>query len=112
MEVGRIRSRGRVSRSDHPHRYSAERAVVADLVPLEKLVKGRLYVGRGRNANVGLWEGSVFLVIGNLFDDFVVKREPYFTPESGCFSPFGAIAESQVVEPLGPVGWDASMLGR
>ena len=33
-------------------------------IPIELLETGRWYVGRGRNGNVGLWDGKCFLVIG------------------------------------------------
>ena len=71
-------------------------------IPMEQLETGRWYVGRGRNGNVGLWNGDCFLVIGRegvkvsavplkWENRWVIKQEPYFTESSGCFQPFAAI---------------------
>jgi len=75
-------------------------------IPITELVTGRWYVGRGRNGNVGLWDGSRFLVIGIKFDEHVIKREPYYGDEEGCFQPFAVVDEGVMVEPFGRVGWD------
>lgn len=56
-------------------------------IPIEQLETGRWYVGRGRNGNVGQWDGKCFLAIGQEG----IKQEPYFTGSSGCFQPFAAI---------------------
>ena len=72
-----------------------------------RLVRGRWYVGRGRNGNVGLWDGQDFLVIGERFGRYVIKEEPYFVAASGCFQPFREIDEGRMVQPFGRVGWDA-----
>jgi len=59
------------------------------LTVLEKdeLAAGRWYVGRGRTSNVALWDGEIFLTIGNDFGA-AIKREPYYEPDGGCFQPF------------------------
>ena len=75
---------------------------------LSQLVIGQWYAGKGRNGDVGLWDGEHFLVIGKSgikvgpgrrdWDfEWKIKREPFFTAESGCFQPFrrvdlGAVA--------------------
>ncbi len=80
-------------------------------IPMELLETGRWYVGRGRNGNVGLWDGECFLVIGQQGvkvsampsqwkNRWVIKQEPYFTESSGCFQPFAAINEGDVAESL------------
>jgi hypothetical protein len=76
-------------------------------IPMYRLIRGTWYVGRGRNGNVGLWNGQNFLVIGEKFGGHVIKEEPYFVTASGCFQPFREIDEGQVSQPLGRVGWDA-----
>jgi hypothetical protein len=70
------------------------------------LEHGFWYVGRGRNGNVGLWDGEHFLVIGSKFDTFVIKCESYYTQESGTFQPFMKIDEGTMLEPFGATGWD------
>ena len=82
-------------------------AAIVEQIPLDRLAKGRWYVGRGRNGNVGLWDGDSFLVIGEKFGEYVIKREPYYTAESGCFQPFLEVDEGRMIEPFGKVGWDA-----
>jgi len=74
-------------------------------IPITDLVKGRWYVGRGRNGNVGFWDGDCFLVIGMKFE-YVIKNEPYYTEETGCFQPFAMVDEGVMVEPFGKSGWD------
>ncbi len=76
-------------------------------IPMDRLIVGCHYVGRGRNSNVGLWDGECFLVIGQKFNEYVVKLEPYYTKESGCFQPFMEIDMGKMVEPFGASGWDA-----
>ncbi len=44
----------------------------------KKLVKNRWYLGRGRNSNIGLWDGMNFLTIGRQFDQYAIKKEPYY----------------------------------
>ncbi len=73
----------------------------------ESLVIGKSYVGRGRNGNVGYWNGRHFLVVAPKFDDDTIKSEPYYEEEKGCFQPFAVVDEGVMVEPFGRVGWDA-----
>lgn len=68
---------------------------------------GCWYVGRGRNANVGLWNGEHFMTIGSKFGQDVIKYEIYYTSESGTFQPFKRIEEGKMIEPFGTIGWDA-----
>ncbi len=78
-------------------------------IPQDRLVVGLWYVGRGRNGNVGLWNGEDFLVIAQEFDEWVIKREPYYRdePPTGCFQPFLKIDEGQNVAPVSKSpGWD------
>lgn len=81
-------------------------------IPLKDLEIGRWYVGRGRNGNVGLWNGEDFLVIGKRGikvsavppvweNQWRIKIEPYFTETEGCFQPFAVIDEGVIVESLG-----------
>jgi len=80
---------------------------LVEQIPLDRFVTGRWYVGRGRNGNVGLWDGEHFLVIGWKLEEYRIKREPYYTAESGCFQPFLEVDEGRMIEPFGKVGWDA-----
>ena len=72
-------------------------------IPLDDLETGRWYVGRGRNGNVALWDGHRFLIPAEKIDRLVVKREPYWEEEGGCFQPFRRIDEGFVVQPVGKV---------
>ena len=76
------------------------------------LMVGRWYVGRGRNANIGMWDGEDFLVlteigqkVGSGPRDWAkawgVKREPYFELDQGCFQPFKIVDMGAVSVPLG-----------
>lgn len=87
-------------------------------LPLDELVIGRWYVGRGRNANIGLWDGEHFLVLCQVgrkvgpgsrdWDlEWGIIREPYFTDSEGCFQPFRLIDEGMNIESFGAVGWNA-----
>jgi len=81
--------------------------ITTSVIPFEKLTSGCWYVGRGRNANVGLWDGETFLVIGFNFGEPVIKYEFLYTSESGTFQPFMKIDEGKMIEPFGKDGWDA-----
>lgn len=72
-------------------------SVVLSQIPCEALVEGRYYVGRGRNGNVGLWNGEYFLVISRKprFGVLNIKQEQYFTEHGGCFQPFREIDEGK-----------------
>lgn len=76
-------------------------------IPVSELIIGSWYVGRGRNGNIGLWEGDHFLVIGQCGTPVsweprkwitkpCIKLEPYFTEEGGCFQPFLLVNEGVV----------------
>jgi hypothetical protein len=76
-------------------------------IPLNDLEDGRWYVGRGRNGNVGMWNGKYFLVIGKHYSPVswtprkwvcqpTVMHETYFTEQDGCFQPFLLIDEGVV----------------
>jgi hypothetical protein len=77
------------------------------LIPEGQLLVNRWYVGRGRNGNVGLWTGKHFLVIGSKFDEWVIKCEPLYRENDGCFQPFQLVDEGSMVSPFGASGWDA-----
>jgi hypothetical protein len=79
---------------------------MAEQIPREHLIEGKWYVGRGRNGNVGFWNGQHFLVIAEKFDEYVIKHEPYYTEDDGCFQPFALVDEGVMIEPFGTVGWD------
>ena len=75
-------------------------------IPKEQLVKGKGYLGRGRNSNIGYLDGSNFLVIGFKFNQATIKVEGYYGKKEGCFQPFMLIDEGEIIEPFGKVGWD------
>ncbi|MFG5779071.1 hypothetical protein ACFIQF_18555 [Comamonas sp. J-3] len=77
-------------------------------IPRKKLVKGAWYLGKGRNGDIGMWDGEDFLVIGQnsypveprkWVNQWAIKREPYFEAEDGCFQPFKRVPMGQIVEP-------------
>ena len=67
-------------------------------IPREALLLDRWYVGRGRNANVGLWDGKYFLTIGEKCGHMVVRKETYCATEAGAFQPFLPIDEGEVIQ--------------
>lgn len=80
-------------------------------IPLNELQVGRWYVGRGRNANIGLWNGECFLVIGlcgtpvsweprKWANKPCIKQEPYFTAGEGSFQPFLLVDEGVASEEI------------
>lgn len=71
------------------------------------LEKNSWYIGRGRNGNIGLWDGEMFLVIGLIFGHHIIKHEFLYTRGSGTFQPFMKIDEGIMLEPFGKSGWDA-----
>lgn len=83
-------------------------------IPKDKLIDGRWYVGRGRNANVARWtrmgdtDRFTFLTVGMTFKQGVVKDEGYYEATDGCFQPFLLIDDGFTLEPIGPgdKGWD------
>ena len=81
-------------------------------IPRAALEIGRWYIGRGRNGNIGLWDGEDFLVLAKVGQktgpgprDWVktwgVKREPYLEPDGGCFQPFKVVDMGAVSVPMG-----------
>ena len=72
-------------------------------INLHDLVIGCWYIGRGRNSNVGLWDGTHFMVIGYSWGDRVVKYEWHYNKEYGTFQPFKRIDEVEMIESSGPV---------
>jgi hypothetical protein len=89
-----------------PHSQHPDDGTVGQ-IPMYRLARGKWYVGRGRNSNVGLWDGQDFLVISEKFGCYVTKEEPYFVAATGCFQPFREIDEGRMVQPFGRSGWDA-----
>lgn len=77
-------------------------------IPKSELIKGKWYLGRGRNSNIGYWDGKDFLVIGFKFDKATIKWEEYYElqEEKGCFQPFMLIDEGKMTEPFGKIGWE------
>jgi len=78
-------------------------------IPLKELQIGAWYVGRGRNSNIGQWNGDGFSVIAQcmVYTGSVatvkstypcLKNEPYYTDEEGCFQPFLKIDEGEIIE--------------
>ena len=85
-------------------------------IPLHELKTGAWYVGRGRNGNVGQWNGDCFLVLGrvsvpvfnsvhrwSLVDG--VKQELYYSDFEGSFQPFKQIDEGEMLKPFGDFAW-------
>ena len=77
------------------------------IIPKDQLIPLRWYVGRGRTSNVALWDGEIFLTIADKGGQMVVKGEPYYEAESGCFQPFLLVDEGKMIEPFGKSAWDA-----
>ena len=78
-------------------------ARIAAQIPKEDLEVGAWYSGKGRNGDVGLWDGEDFLVLGlegkkvgpdrsDWENEYRIKREPYCTVDEGCFQPFAKLA--------------------
>ena len=83
---------------DYPAQ-SIDLALEGCQIPKEDLEVGAYYIGKGRNGNVGFWDGEDFLVIGlsgrkvgpsrsDWQKEYCIKREPYYTADEGCFQPF------------------------
>lgn len=77
------------------------------VIPKTDLIVGRWYVGRGRNGNVGLWNGEDFLLPAKSFPHRTLKHEPYYTAEEGTFQPFREIDEGLMARPFGNAAWSA-----
>jgi hypothetical protein len=77
---------------------------ILEQISREELIPDRWYVGRGRNRDVGKWDGiDSFVTICSKFGLWVTKYEGYYDPEKGCFQPFylidGIIEPSPEAEP-------------
>lgn len=68
-------------------------------IPRHQLRRWSWYAGRGRNGNVGMWNGEEFLVVTATLRPSI-KQEPYFDADGGCFQPFLRIDEGEVLEPF------------
>ena len=86
----------------------------------DALIVGRWYAGRGRNANIGMWNGEDFLVLAEVgqkvgpgprewVKSWGVKREPYFQADGGCFQPFEMVDMGTVSVPQGEGGYALEM---
>lgn len=86
----------------------------------DALIVGRWYAGRGRNANIGMWNGEDFLVLAEVgqkvgpgprewVKSWGVKREPYFQADGGCFQPFKMVDMGTVSVPQGEGGYALEM---
>ncbi len=71
-----------------------------------RLIRGRSYVGRGVNGNVGRWDGQHFLVVAESCECHVIKHEGYYSGAWGCFQPFLLIDEGRMVEQFDGVDTD------
>ena len=89
-------------------------------IPKEALIACRWYAGRGRNADIGMWNGEDFLVLAEVGQkvgpgprDWVkswgVKKEPYFQADAGCFQPFKMVDMGIVSVPQGEGGYALEM---
>jgi hypothetical protein len=78
----------------------------------DQLEVGCWYIGRGRNANIGMWDGDWFLVLapsgrkvgpgaGDWEPCWDIKLEPYFEQDAGCFQPFKKVDMGAVSPPFG-----------
>ena len=88
---------------NEPSDESSVPARIAAQIPKEDLEVGAWYSGKGRNGDVGLWDGEDFLVLGlegkkvgpdrsDWVNEYRIKREPYCTVDEGCFQPFAKLA--------------------
>jgi hypothetical protein len=81
---------------------------VLDVIPESELVKDRFYLGRGRNRDVGLYDGANFITFCYKFDFLTSKVEGYLsddeTDQGGCFQPFLLLPTlEEVVDGLQPI---------
>ena len=79
-------------------------------IPRNALVTDHWYVGKGRNGNIGLWNGEDFFVPAKIgkkvgprewISEWSMKKEPYFEADSGCFQPFKIVDMGIVCVPTG-----------
>lgn len=61
----------------------------------DQLTIGKWYAGVGRNSNVGLWDGKVFITVGYKFGMDTTYHEPHWDDE-GPFQPFDLIHDYKV----------------
>lgn len=94
--------------------------VTCTQISKDALIVGRWYAGRGRNANIGMWNGEDFLVLAEVgqkvgpgprewVKSWGVKREPYFQADGGCFQPFKMVDMGTVSVPQGEGGYALEM---
>ena len=94
--------------------------VTCTQISKDALIVGRWYAGRGRNANIGMWNGEDFLVLAEVgqkvgpgprewVKSWGVKREPYFQADGGCFQPFKMVDMGTVSVPQGQGGYALEM---
>jgi hypothetical protein len=75
---------------------------VYEQIPEQELIKDRWYVGRGRNSNVGFWDGESFRTWCYKFEVPTIKYEGHYENE-GCFQPFRIVkAPEEVAHSLLP----------
>ena len=70
---------------------------IVSQIPKDQLVENSWYLGRGRNSNVGFWDGTHFLTLCYKFQEWVVKNEGYYTETEGCFQPFYKLPEGEMI---------------
>ncbi len=75
-------------------------------IPKKELIEGGYYLGRGRNSNIGYWNGNDFLTIGFKFNEPIVKAEGYYEKKKGCFQPFMLIPKGEMIESFGKTAWE------
>ena len=94
--------------------------VTCTQISKDALIVGRWYAGRGRNANIGMWNGEDFLVLAEVgqkvgpgprewVKSWGVKKEPYFQADGGCFQPFKMVDMGTVSVPQGEGGYALEM---
>ena len=62
--------------------------IIARQIPLKKIVKNRWYLGRGRNQNIGFFNGKFFYTWCYKFEVITEKLEGHYSKKPGCFQPF------------------------
>ncbi len=72
-------------------------------IPKKELITDKWYLGRGRNSNIGYWDGELFIVLARTFDMWKIKKEGYYElgeDGTGCFQPFVLIDEGETINPF------------
>lgn len=78
-------------------------------IPLKDLEIGSWYIGRGRRANIGLWNGDSFSVLGDcgvwnggvkttIEKEECIKHESYYINKEGSFQPFLKVDFGETVD--------------